>query len=481
MNEQQPDVAESLTKAWDRMNEMMFQTFEWKNWLIIGFIAFMMNCGRGISNAGFNTNSFNGNTGPGGSPFSSSDLWMIFSIVVIVVILGIIFSIAASYFGSHAEFSLIKRVANADIDSGPLLFDSSYAHLANSLFLLKFLILVLPTIVLLIVGAIGAFLIFPDGNFDFERIPVIVWIIGGILVILLFVVSLLLGFLINNYAIPLMYMRDIKAFPALGQGFSLFFSNFAAGIFFMFMRFVLAILYGIISFVAAIPLCCICVGFIPVLNALLVSAMIAPIHVLMTSFTLYFIESHFAPGTIMKQPMNFGGGGNGGGSYGMAAGMSPYGGPPPASDLRSQVYVQPTFEEYEAQQKASQVYPPPPQASSEPYNVQRDYSPYERQSHSEVPQQEYPSYPPPPPLPNEPAPYGGGGDDRYAVDSGDSAVDEDSGHYPPPPPPPSDYHPEELAAEEQLPPPLPPEPPKRDEKKGTDWNNYPPPPPPPAN
>lgn len=550
MNDSQPDVMDSLTKAWDRMTELMFQQFEWKNWAIVGFVAFMVSCGRGaVPNSGFNNDL---------SSVQGMSPEFIIGAIIGIMSIGFLFLIAGYYLGSHAEFSMVNRVSTGDLEGGPLVFDSNFSHLGNSLFVLRLALFLIPT---LIVFGLALLIM---GSFAFPDIELFASIQGFVLVILVLVSASFyflfqfISFLVNNFVVPIMYTRDIKAFPALAEAWSCFVSNPLSSIFFLFMRIVLSILMGIASVIAIIPLCCVCIGGIPIVNALAVSMLIAPIHVLMTAFSLYYMEGHLGKGTLIKDRLTSGGLGGIGSGSGMGGSVYPMGGGPysggpmgggsaggatPPTNLRSQVYVQPTFEEFEAQQRAlleqqqqynqqsnpeqeapqdyqqggaynqGTAYDPSPyaQPTEEPqqpdYSQQSyggnysseaeqpplvDYSAYSRQPESLEEDSRTDAYQPPPPPTDEYDPdaarYGGGGDykdDRYAVDTPDPSL-QDSGNYPPPPPPPSDYYPEEQ--EKNLPPPPPkpsryaselPPPPPMDKPKKSTDWGNYPPPPPP--
>ncbi len=533
MKTHEPDVMDSLTKAWDRMMEMMFQPFEWKNWLIIGFVSFLVNCGRGgVGIGNFNTN-FDFGGGGGSNPLQGVNTAIIIAAALVILLIVLVFLLASYYVGSHAEFSLVSKISNGQIQNNPLVFDGSYSHLANSLFLMKIAFFFIPTTLVLVAASIGVYLFYQSNqSLDFASLPLGLMIIAGLILFLLGLVFSFISFLINNYTIPIMLAKDIKAFSALGQSFQLFSQYPLQGIFFLFLKFVLNILFGIATFIAIFPLMCICIGCIPIINVIAICTILSPAYILMSAFSLYFIEGHLGPNTIMKDPFNPGGGGLGFGS-------GPYNGPPPPADLRSQVYVQPTFDEYQAQQ-ASGAYQAPEQpseygANPSPYegNPQGDHSAgesyYEEAQNQYAPQDppqntgayegKYdqsaytpPPLPPPqdaysayapPPLPNndaydaDEARYGSADDSRYAVDDTEDSASGDSGAYPPPPPPPSDYYPNEPTQVDEEnddspsaprpsryasePPPLPPPVPEDDGDDVQDWKNYPPPPPPPPN
>ncbi|MDX1972652.1 MAG: hypothetical protein SFY68_08995, partial [Candidatus Sumerlaeia bacterium] len=416
---------------------------------------------------------------------------------------------------------MVKKIVTADPEGSHLLLDGDWREQGNSLFGFRLMLVVLGFLVyLLIAGAgfaglyfSGAFADITDiSEFQFDSVTsahvVILIATIGVFLAALIVLSFI-NFLINNYVIPLMFMRRVGFLDGWKEGTALFSGNIGSGMIFFGIRVGLNIALGIISFIVALLLMCACIGCIPILNVWVVAVLTSPITVFMHASSLYFIESHFGNGTLFSNPMNFSGNtgfGSGPGMYG-SAGMAMAAGA--GAGAGKAIYVQPTLEEYEAAQRMAMEqsqqsnqapsypeqpdpYAPPPSyaygqgASNQDYDQRYapppppspDYGqevpppppmePYAQQyaapesdsgyypppaPTSKLPEPYEDAYQPPPPPMDEAydpdaARYGGGGygDDRYAVEPGDAL----------PPPPPMDADPQ-------------------------DWRNYPPPPPPPVN
>jgi hypothetical protein len=522
---QQPDVFDAMSRGWDRMQEILFQGADWKRWAIMGTVAFLVQCGRGTGSVNLNIGDTSNFTG-GGSPIPPEAWAFIGVIAIFILIVVMLVSLLGLFIGSHAEFSMVRKIVSADPEGSHLLFDPSWKAEGNSLFGLRLVLLIVSFLLFLVLGGVtlgvlyatGAFAGFSDlQSFSIESLNTTHFVIISISVMLSFVLMLILGFisfLINNYVVPLVYMRKYSAFDGWKEGVGLFTSFISSGLLLFGIRVCLNIALAIISFVVALLLMCACIGCIPFLNVWVVAVLTSPITVFMHASSLYFIESHFGNGTLFSNPMNFSGNtGFGSGLPNMpgggAAAMYGSAGVAMAAGSGKAIYVQPTLEEYEAAQRMAMGQPqqteqgPSYPEQPDPYAPPPSYAYGQGASTQDYDQRYAPPPPPtpgyvqevPPPPPMEP----------YAQQ--DAAPESDSGYYPPPaptsklpepyedayqpPPPPVDeeydpdaarygggsYGDDRYAVEpEDAPPPPPPT-----DADPQDWRNYPPPPPPPVN
>jgi len=476
---QQPDAIGSLTSAFDKMSELLFQNFEARHWGILGIVAFLVNCGRGMKDQGSD-----GIMGGAASMLQTGggDNWF-YIMFGVNILLTVIFGAVFFFLSTKAEFSMASKIATGNLET-PLLFMDEYSEKASSLFKLKMGLLFLPYL-LFTNGytAVTLYLYSPSYIEMSADEGMRSMLLGFLLVFMISMIFFFIGYFFNNYVVPIMYAKNISAFTALSEGFALIKNHPGQAALHMLFRFLFSFVNGmIIAVMVYVSMCCFCIGLIPVVGSLIVTILTAPLHVFLIAHSMYFIQSHGSEYHMF------------GSIYGTDGGNGPYynqppGGPgpqpgppgpqnptPPQGGFGGAMSVQPTLEEYEAQQQqgydpyAPKPQQPDPQQGTDPYLPPQ-------------PPQQYPSgsNEPPPPGDVRSEDYDTVQDETelYAYpDQRDQPLEPEDKSYPPPMPEERNDPPRPSRAEEDdndLPPPPPPIP------KDDDGKPYPPPPPPPEN
>lgn len=287
-------VNKAVNQAMNRVGEVLFRPFNLGKWFVLGFCAFLANLASGNSSFHF---QFGGNGlqslfqalgGPGPNEqidaWFSQHFWGIISVVGIFTVAGLIVIALVMWLQSRGTFMFIHGVATNQAS----VVESWKQHrrLGNSLFLMRFLVLIVTGVVGLAGSGIALWIAWPDlqaGQFgDLAEAGLLTWVIWIVLVVFGY---LQMSSLFTQFVSPVMYAGDITAGPAIKRVWrDMIVGQFWAVTRFYLMLGVLAMAVGI---VAGMLVCMTaCLVLVPYVGTVI----LLPIFVFMRSYSLYFVD-----------------------------------------------------------------------------------------------------------------------------------------------------------------------------------------------
>jgi hypothetical protein len=289
MNGSQPkiEIFKPFGEAFELTKKILFQPFDFKKWLVMGFAAFL--CGH-FAGAGFNFPFGNFGQHRTGQNVASPDLeqwkpWLMIAIPIFIVVV-LILIIVLTWLKARGNFiftDCIVRNRGAIVEPW-----HQYRKEGNSYFLFLLAvafgsICVLGLIALVIFVPLG---LFGQGRSSDAMTPVFI-----ILLVLLFLIwfcfAVLFG-LIIYFMVPVMYIRRCRAVDAFRDVFKLVASNVGPFVLFCLFGFCLVLGMMMIGGIATCLTCCL--AALPYVGTVI----LLPVFVCLRAFGLRFIRQ-FGP------------------------------------------------------------------------------------------------------------------------------------------------------------------------------------------
>jgi hypothetical protein len=295
-------VIDPVEHSLNRVKRILFYDFKLRKWFILGFCAFLAGLGnRGCSNSKINL-PYGGEdvTGlPTDKIFSwiSENLPFVVIVGVFVLILAVAIGVLMQWLSSRGQFMFLDGVVrNRAAVSEPW---HKFRPLGNSLFLFRFLLGVFSLSVVMFILLLCVFIAWTDINAkQFGVRSAIALFVGlGVIVPVACVYSLV-GLILNDFVVPVMYLRGIKTMEAI-RVFRKEILPEKIGVFVLFylMRCGLGIAAGII---VIIVICLtFCIAALPYLS----SVIFLPVLVFMRCYPLFFLEQ-FGKGWLLFSEEN---------------------------------------------------------------------------------------------------------------------------------------------------------------------------------
>jgi hypothetical protein len=290
-----------------RTKLMLFQPFDLAKWFVVGFGAWLAQLGEGGYNFNFNGGGSSGSsssstTSPSlGSVVTTVTTWihdhlgLIIALVVIAVFIIFALYMLVLWLSSRGRFIFLDNIAlNRAAIVEPW---KKYARLGNNLMWFRMGFQLIAFNLFLLVMVIAFLLMLPDlraawpnlENFEIGKGTVLA-ILVGIGGFLLFGLSI--GFCqmcINDFVVPLMYLRGINAWPACKEFVvTMLRGNFWRFVLYGLLKFALALGCGIAAAFIGCLTCCI--GLLLMMIPYIGTVVTLPIAVFMRCYGLYFFE-----------------------------------------------------------------------------------------------------------------------------------------------------------------------------------------------
>ena len=258
---------EPVQSAWDKMVAVLFRPFDLGKWMVIGFTAFLAQCGREGGGGGNGSTSSNHSSGGGDleETFSEigaflSDAWaeyagliILCSVLLILLMIGL--TLLTNWLNSRGQFMLLDNVVkNRAAVEEPW---GEYRKEANSLMWFQILIGVVSLVLILpiVIGIIVS--IYP--MVVQERVFA-ANLFGILILILLFIVlSLVFWFIqmvLSNFVVPLMYQRRISVMEGVRAFRPIFKQYFWHLVLFGLVLWVVQIVVGMALLIGVLLTCC---------------------------------------------------------------------------------------------------------------------------------------------------------------------------------------------------------------------------------
>ena len=282
-----------IEPAWNRMVTILFKPFSFKKWFVLGFCAFLSQCGEGgggANNGSGMGDMANGNNGNDAfNEFtqwveSNQDLVITLGVAAALVILVLI--LLSQWLNSRGKFMLIDCIAkNRAAVVEPW---SEYKREGNSLFLFRITLGFFALLIFAVLAAIPVLIAMSDIKAEtFGDAAIASVIIGSLFLLLYIIVGISVVMFIQIFLIPTMYLRRVRAV----EGCRLAWRELAQGhiwpaVLLTLMMFLFAVAAGTISMAVTCLTCCITV--IPYIGAVI----LLPIPVFFWAYILEYLQQY---------------------------------------------------------------------------------------------------------------------------------------------------------------------------------------------
>jgi hypothetical protein len=289
-------VTEPIGWALTRTGRMLFKPFEWRKWFVLGFCAWLANLGEGGGpNVNLRGGVPGGRSGGGPGPFEPVLDWgrehvglvILLAVLALVVLLAI--GLVLMWLSSRGKFMFLDGVVR---NRGAVVEPwHRFRTPGNSLFGFRVVFGLAALAVVLLIGGAGLAIAWPDIQAErFGAMAVAGILAGALLMTPAIVVLGLIAALLEDFVVPVMYLRGVRTLAAWG----ILWREVLPGhgwkfVLFYLMKFVLGIGVGIAAIVATCFTCCLTI--IPYLGTVI----LLPIFVFMRSYSVYFLQQ-FGPG-----------------------------------------------------------------------------------------------------------------------------------------------------------------------------------------
>ena len=289
-------VTEPIGWALTRTGRMLFKPFEWRKWFVLGFCAWLANLGEGGGpNFNLGGGGRGGPSGGGPGPFDPVLDWgrehvgLVILVAVAAFIVFLAIGLVVVWLSSRGKFMFLDGVVR---NRGAVVEPwHRFRTPGNSLFGFRVVFgLAALAVVLLIAGA-GLAIAWPDIQAErFGAMAVAGILAGALLMTPAIVVLGLVAALLEDFVVPVMYLRGVRMLAAWGILWrEILPGNFWKIVLFYLMRIVLGLGIAVVAIVATCFTCCLTI--IPYLGTVI----LLPIFVFMRSYSVYFLQQ-FGPG-----------------------------------------------------------------------------------------------------------------------------------------------------------------------------------------
>jgi len=289
--------SEPLSRAWLRMNIMLFRPFDLGAWFVLGFSAFLASLSDGAGSGGGNvSNRITGDmdfediggiaSGLGDSARDFLDMGLGIGLLMLLAFGVIILVLLFLWLSSRGKFIFLDNLVHKRTEvTRPW---GEFSAQGDSLFLWQ----VGYSVILLAV--LGLCVLFGMSLFGPLMIGDVSWLItaplaimAGTIAFILFVTALYIDFFLTAFVVPIMHRERIGTMAAWSRFLTLFREHpgsfFLCGIFYLILSF-----FGMLAFIIGGLLTC-CVGLLLVALPYVGSVVTLPLSVTLRYFTLDFL------------------------------------------------------------------------------------------------------------------------------------------------------------------------------------------------
>ena len=292
MNGTEPriEIFKPFAEAFELMKKILFQPFDLKKWLVIGFAAFLAGLSGGF-NSSFNpfsrwssqrdqkaiAESFRGLGSIGQMEWWMIALFVLGGLIILALVLVLM------WLGARGRFIFTDCIVR---NRGAIVEPWRELRVQGNSFFLFSLVIAFVIIALVAIGALG--LVLPFISWDTDAHPGLgFWI--GLSLFLFFALCLAFGWaLISQLMAPIMYRQRCLARRAFAQILELIAANPGPILLYVLFLLVITIAAAMISCAAACVTCCI--AAIPYVGTVI----LLPIPVTLCAFSLLFLRQ-FGP------------------------------------------------------------------------------------------------------------------------------------------------------------------------------------------
>jgi len=288
-----------LEKAWERMKKALFQPFDMRKWLVLGFTAFLaglMDWQGGRS--GKSEHSLDGRDwrdilelpAEAWGWLTGHPLWaaLIFTGVIVVIVL----SVVLTWLSSRGKFMFLDNVfRNRAAVQEPW---REYRSAGDSLFIARLLLgaAAFAVFSIYLLGCLLVLIGMAGSNASGDGIlPTVLLMAAGLLLLIL--AAAFVEICLNDFVVPVMAKRRMTILPAAGVFWDLFRRN--PGAFLLYGLLVFLLKVAVVTLVVAVGLMTCCVGFLLLAVPYVNSVILLPVSYVFRAFSLEFL-GQFGPG-----------------------------------------------------------------------------------------------------------------------------------------------------------------------------------------
>ena len=272
--------------AWNHMVRILFQPFEFKKWLLLGFCAFLAQCGENSGSSGSS-----GSAGNESGQFAQARTWiesqpseLLMTIAICGGILIILTALFTIWLSSLGKFMLLDGIVkNRGAVSEPW---GEYKSEGNSLFLFRIVFGLLAIVGLIITGGIPVLIALPDIQSEiFRGASIAAIVIAACLLLPYAIACITFKFFLDCFVVPTMYLKRVRVVEGVNVAWNaLCKGHIGSAIVLMILMFLFGIVASIIAIAGICATCCI--GALPYVS----SVLLLPITVFFTCYTLCYIQ-----------------------------------------------------------------------------------------------------------------------------------------------------------------------------------------------
>jgi len=285
MNGTEPkiEIFRPFGEAFELTKKILFQPFDLKKWLVIGFAAWLASLGAG-GGGNFNYPSKRDEVQKVNDAISQIPHPILVGAIVLLVVLVLVLIVLCAWLRARGGFMFVDCIVkNRGAVAEPW---REFRREGNSYFLFSLLV---GFGLLLFAGLLSLPLVLPaikDDNFlRTHSVYLISAIAGWILVMILLILA---WALVTSFMVPIMYRQRCRAPKAFGIVFRLIAAYPGEILLYCLFLIVLALATAIVACVATCATCCI--AAIPYIGTVI----LLPVFVLLRSFSLLFLRQ-FGP------------------------------------------------------------------------------------------------------------------------------------------------------------------------------------------
>lgn len=219
MMEAMVSITESIQPAIAHARRILFEPFSARKWFVLGFSAFLAHLGGGGGSFNYNGNPFDRSSSGATPDFSPVTTWisehlpLVIALAVVFFILMLALAVVFQWLSSRGQLMFLDGVVRNQADIVEPW--TRLRHLGNDLFRFRIMLLLATLALFLVCGGLGALIALPDihartfGGAAFAGV-----LVGCGLLILGILVLSLIGALLHDFVVPIMYHRELSVAAA---------------------------------------------------------------------------------------------------------------------------------------------------------------------------------------------------------------------------------------------------------------------------
>jgi hypothetical protein len=279
-------LIDPITPAWNHMVRILFRPFAFKKWMLLGFCAFLAQCGEGAASSN-STNWSNPNNRQG---FDSAKQWiesnmeLVIGVAIGTLTLAIVIGLLVTWLSSRGKFMLLDGIVkNRGAVSEPW---TEFKTEANSLFLFRIVVGLIALVGFLVAAGVPVLIALPDfksGTFSGASFAAIAF--GCFLLIPYIIACGAFSFFVRVFVVPTMYLKRVRAVEGMGIAWqSLCKGHLGSAVLLGLMMFLLGIVSVVFALIATCATCCITA--LPYIG----SVILLPISVFFVCYSITYIQ-----------------------------------------------------------------------------------------------------------------------------------------------------------------------------------------------